>query len=140
MKVLRFKVWVIPEKKMYYRGYQKLLYVLLCEDDHGVNDGKGKPVKRASYDDCQMLEGSSVFDKNRKEIYEGDIVRVSYQGHFFIDTVDAIADMFGSKNIHPLQSMLLRNGIKGNPENLDLEVLGNYYEHPGLLNSARQSA
>ena len=124
---------------MYYRGYQKLLYVLLCDDDHGANDGKGKPVKHASYDDCQMLEGSSVFDKNRKEIYEGDVVKVSYQGKSFMDTVDAVADMFGSKNIHPLQSMLLRNGIKGNPENLEIEVLGNQYENPELLKSAHKS-
>ena len=118
---------------MYYRGYQKFLHVLLCEDDHGANDGKGMPVKRASYDDCQMLEGSSVLDKNRREIYEGDIVKISYQGKSFIDAVDSIADMFGSKKIHPLQSLLLRNGIKGNPENLEIEVLGNRYEHPKFL-------
>ncbi len=137
MKDLRFRVWVIPEKKMYYRGYQKLLYVLLCEDDHGENDGKGKPVKRAGYDDCQMLEGSSVLDKNRKEIYEGDIVKILYQKKIFVDLVDSVADMFGSKKIHPLQSVLLRNGIKGNPENLDIEVIGNHYESPELLRVAR---
>ncbi len=133
MKDLRFRVWYIPEKKMYYRGYQKLFHVLLCEDDQGANDGKGKPVKRAKYDDCEMLEGSSVLDKNRNEIFEGDIVKVSYQGKSFIDRVDAIADMFGSKKIHPLQSLLLRHGVKGNPENLDMEVIGNRYENPELL-------
>ena len=133
MKDLKFKVWFIPEKKMYYRGYQKFLHVLLCEDDHGENDGKGKPVKRAKYDDCELLEGSATYDKKRHEIYEGDIVRVLYQGRSFVDTVDSIADMFGSKKIHPLQSLLLRRGIKGNPENLDIEVLGNRYENPELL-------
>ena len=133
MKNLRFRVWYLPENKMYYRGYQKLLHVLLCEDDRGANDGKGQPVKHASYDDCEMLEGSSVLDKNRVEIYEGDIVRIFYQGKKFKDVVDSVADMFGSKNIHPLQSLLLRNGIKGNPENLEMEVLGNRYEHPKLL-------
>ncbi len=132
MKDLRFRVWYIPEKKMYYRGYQKLFHVLLCDDDHGANDGKGKPVKRASYDDCEMLEGSSVLDKNRVEIYEGDIVQVSYQGKKFKDVVDSIADMFGSKKIHPLRSLLLRHGITGNPENLDIEVIGNRFETPGL--------
>ena len=133
MKDLRFKVWYLPEKKMYYRGYQKLLHVLLCEDDHGANDGKGQPVKRAGYDDCEMLEGSSVLDKNRQEIFEGDIVKVSYKGKNFVDTVDSIADMFGSKKIHPLQSMLLKNGVQGNPENLDIQIIGNRYENPALL-------
>ena len=118
---------------MYYRGYQKLFHVLICEDDHGANDGKGQPVKRASYDDCEMLEGSLVFDKNRVEIYEGDMVRVSYQGKHFKDVVDCVADMFGSKNIHPLQSLLLRHGISGNPENLDIETIGNRYENPELF-------
>lgn len=133
MKDLKFRVWHIPEKKMYYRGYQKLLHVLLCEDDHGTNDGKGTPSKRAKYDDCELLESSSVFDKNRHEIYEGDIVKASCRGLSFVDVVDSIADMFGSKNIHPLQSMLLRHGIDGNPENIDIEVIGNRYENPELL-------
>ena len=133
MKALRFRVWYIPEKKMYYRGYQKFLHVLLCDDDHGANDGKGKPVKRAKYDDCQMLEGSSALDKKGREIYEGDIVKVFYQGKSFVDFIDSIADMFGSKNIHPLQSLLLRYGINGNPENLDVEIIGNRYENPELL-------
>jgi uncharacterized phage protein (TIGR01671 family) len=132
MKELRFRVWHLPEKRMYYRGYQKLLYVLLCEDDHGTNDGKGRPVKRARYDDCEMLEGSSVLDKNRVEIYEGDIVQISYKGKIFKDVVDSIADMFGSKKIHPFQNLLLRHGISGNPENLNIEILGNIYEAPEL--------
>ena len=133
MKELRFRVWYIPEKKMYYRGYQKLFHVLLCENDQGANDGKGRPVKRASYDDCEMLEGSSVLDKNRAEVYEGDIVRVLYQEENFKDVVDSVADMFGSKKIHPLQNLLLRHGIAGNPENLDIEIIGNLYENPELL-------
>ncbi len=133
MKTLKFKVWHTTEKKMYYRGYQRLLYVLLCEDDHGVNDGKGKPVKRAKYDLCELLESTTVYDKHNREIYEGDIVKIGYKGEFFKDVVDSVADMFGSKNIHPLQSILLRHGIKGNPENLYVEVLGNRYENPELL-------
>ena len=133
MKNLRFRVWYLPEKKMYYRGYQKLLHVLLCENDHGTNDGRGKPVKRARYDDCEMLEGSSALDKKGHEIFEGDIVKVSYQGKIFVDFVDSVADMFGSKNIHPLQSLLLRHGITGNPENLGVEIIGNRYENPELL-------
>ena len=80
-----------------------------------------------------MLEGSSVLDKNRMEIYEADIIRVTTQGKSFVDVVDSVADMFGSKKIHPLQSVLLRHGITGNPENLDIEVVGNKFETPELL-------
>ena len=118
---------------MYYRGYQKLLHVLLCDDDKGTNDWKGKPVKRASYDDCELLESTTFYDKNRTEIYEGDIVRVNYQGRIFEGLVDYVPDMFGSQRKHPLQSVLLKQGIQGNPENLDVEVIGNRFETPQSL-------
>ncbi len=132
MKELKFRVWHKEEKKMYFRGYQKLLHVLLCEDDRGEADGKGKPVKRASYEDCELLESTCFFDKKRKEIFEGDIVRVNYKGKVFTDVVSAVPDMFGSKNIHPLENVLSKHGIKGNPDNLEVEVLGNKYENPEL--------
>lgn len=133
MKDLKFRVWHKKEKKLYYRGYQKLFHVLLCEDDLGGNDGKGKPVKRASYEDCELLESTSFFDKSRKEIYEGDVVRIQYKGQIIQGEVTYIPDMFGSKKLHPLKSVLEKNGISGNPENLEAEVLGNRFENPELL-------
>lgn len=133
MKPLHFKVWHFKENKMYYRGYQKFLWVLLCEDDQGVHDGKGSPVKRASYDDCDLLEGTSFIDLKGQEVFEGDIVRVKYKDLVFVDTVRYVPDMFGSKNIHPLESILAKRGIKGYPQNIDVEILGNKYENPELL-------
>lgn len=115
---------------MYFRGYQKLLHVLLCEDDKGAADGRGKPVKRAGYEDCELLESTLLLDKNRREIFEGDIVRIRYKEKFFQDVVGSVPDMFGSKRVHPLQNILLKQGIQGNPENLEIEVLGNKYESP----------
>lgn len=135
MKDLKFKVWHLKEKKMYYRGYQKFLHGLLCEDDQGKNEGKGHPVKRASYGDCIFLETTTFFDKKGREVFEGDIVRIRHDGREFIDVVDSVPDMFGTKNIHPLQSVLERHGIKGNPERLDAEIIGNQYEHSNLIPS-----
>jgi hypothetical protein len=73
-------------------------------------------VKRASYEDCEFLETTTFFDMNRNEVYEADIVRVTFKGQTFEDIVDYVPDMFGSKRIHPLQSVLSRHGIQGNPE------------------------
>ena len=118
---------------MYYRSYQKLLHALLCGDDGGENEGRGRPVQRASYEDCEFLESTTFLDKNRQEIFEGDIVRIVYKGNTFTDIVGSVPDMFGSQKIHPLRSVLERHGIQGNPDNLDVEVLGNRYETPELM-------
>ena len=128
MKDIRFRVWHVKEKRMYYRGYQKFLHVLLCEDDHGENEGRGKPVKRASYADCIFLESTGLFDRHQREIFEGDLVRVRYKGLDFQGLVDEVPDMFGTKKLHPLNTLLKEHGILGNPENLDLEVVGNEYD------------
>ena len=129
MKDLKFRVWHKKEKKMYFRGYQKLFHVLLCEDDEGANEGRGRPLKRASYEDCELLESTGLLDKNHKEIFEGDIVSVRYKDSSFTDTVGSVPDMFGSRKIHPLQSVFIKQGITGNPENLDVEVVGNRFFH-----------
>ena len=122
---------------MYYRGYQKLLHVLLCDRDPRDGDGAGKPVKRASYGDCLLLESAGLEDKNRREIFEGDIVRVRWQDREFTGTVGSVPDMFGTRKLHPLQSLLKQHGIAGNPDNLDFEVLGNEFENPELLDLCR---
>ena len=133
MKDLRFRVWHVKEKKMYYRGYQKFLHVLLCDDDHGENDGRGKPVKRAYYGDCVFLESAGLVDKQGREVFEGDIVEVEYKTMRFQGVVGPIPDMFGTKKLHPLNDLLKAHGILGNPENLALQVLGNEYENEDLL-------
>jgi uncharacterized phage protein (TIGR01671 family) len=132
MKDIRFRVWHLKDKRMYYRGYQKFFHVLLCDDDRGENEGKGKPVRRAFYGDCVFLESTGLYDKRQREIFEGDVVRVLYKGKEFHGPVDEVPDTFGSGKVHPLRGLLKKNGIAGTPENLDLEVLGNEYENPEL--------
>lgn len=127
MKELKFRVWHKKEKRYYWRGYQKLTHVLLCDDDKGTAEGKGIPVKRASYEDCELFEGTTFFDKHRVEVYEGDRVRITYRGRTFEGTVDYIPDMFGSKALHPLESVLKPNGIAGNPSDIEAEIIGNRY-------------
>jgi uncharacterized phage protein (TIGR01671 family) len=131
MKDLRFKVWHLKENKMYFRGYQKFLHALLCEDDKGANSGNGKPVRRASYADCVFLESTGLRDKNNQEIFEGDIVRIRYKDREFQDIVEYVPDTFGVK-VHPLQTILKKQGIIGDSEKLEIEILGNEYETPEL--------
>ncbi len=128
MRDIQFRVWHLKEKKLYYRGYQKVSYVLLCEDDRGKNEGKGIPVKKASYADCAFLETTSLFDKKGTEIFEGDIVKLRTQTKVYEGAVGDVPDMFRSRKIHPLQSLFEEHGIR-EEDVLEIEVVGNQYEH-----------
>jgi uncharacterized phage protein (TIGR01671 family) len=131
MKDTRFRVWHLKDRRMYYRGYQKFLHALLCEDDRGENGGKGRPVKRAGYADCVFLESTGLTDRFQREIFEGDVIRVRHAGGEFTGVVDAVPDTFGSR-VHPLAALFRRHGVPANPERIEVEILGNEYENPEL--------
>lgn len=123
----KFRVWHRPEKKLYYAGYQKLFSVVLCDDDHGANDGRGIPVKDAHYDDCDFLQGTGVLDVTGREIFEGDYVKVKTREQEAVGIVDNIPDMYKSRGLHPMQELLDQLGIK--PEDdVTFEIVGNRYE------------
>jgi len=134
MREIKFRVWYRKDSKMYYRGYQKLFHVLLCENDFGKNEGKGTPVKKARYDDCEMMEGTGILDKRGYEIFEGDIIQIFAKDGYYQGVLDQIPDMFRSRGLHPLQSLLDQYKIKESSEDLEFEVLGNIYEHPQKSN------
>ncbi len=127
MMNLNFRVWHVKEKKLYYRGYQKTFHVLLCDDDRGTNEGKGVPVKRAGYGECQFLQGTTVMDESGKEIFEGDIVKIRHASGVFEGVVKDVPDMFRSRRLHPLHEMLQECGI-ADDEPLSIKITGNIYE------------
>ena len=127
MRDIQFRVWHLKEKKLYYRGYQKVSHVLLSDDARGKNEGKGLPVKKASYADCEFLETTSLFDKNGTEVFEGDIVKLRTRAQSYKGTVGEVPDMFRSRKIHPLQSLFDEHGIR-EEDVLEIEVIGNQYE------------
>ena len=137
MKELKFRVWHLRENRMYYRGYQKFFHVLLCDEDPEGRYGGGKPVRRASYGDCLLLESTGLEDKNCREVFEGDIVRVRSREKEFTGVVGSVPDMFGTRKRHPLHGLLKQHGITGNPDTLEIEVLGNEFEDPELLNTCK---
>jgi uncharacterized phage protein (TIGR01671 family) len=131
---IHFRAWYQPERKMYPRAYQKWFYVLLCEDDGGTNNGKGRPVKRAPYDTCTLMQSTGLVDERGKEIFEGDVLEVHIRATKHLDVVDDIPDMYRSRKLSPLQSMLDRLGISSE-EITALKVLGNIHETPELVSN-----
>ncbi|MCB9800012.1 MAG: hypothetical protein H6757_04560 [Candidatus Omnitrophica bacterium] len=125
---IRFRAWHLKENKMYFSAYQKILSVLLCDDDKGSNEGKGLPVKEVSYEDCVLMQSTGLFDKNGVEIFEGDLVRIFLNQDIFEGEIREIPDMYKSRRLHPMQSMLEKIGLQDSVQDLTFEVIGHRYE------------
>ncbi len=112
---------------MYYAGYQKLFSVLLCDDDHGTNQGRGLPVKNVSYDDCEFLQATDIFDCHGREIYEGDRILISTHGRTCEGVFESVPDMYKSRGLHPLQELFDRLALPADAS-MTFQILGNKYE------------
>lgn len=117
---------------MYFRAYQKWRFILLC-DAGGEADDKGRPARRARFEDCVLMQGSSVWDKREKEIFEKDIVRLRCQGRIYEGEITEIPDMFKSRGLHPLQVFLDQHGIVDGEKDWEWEIIGNRFTNPELL-------
>ena len=132
MREIKFRAWHIPESKMYFRAYQKLFHVLLCEDD-GTPEGRGKPVLRARFGDCVLMETASVTDRNGREVFEGDVVRIRAGGRVAEGVFESVPDTFRSRRLHPLHELCERHGVRAGDPGLELEVVGNKFERGPVL-------
>lgn len=135
MREIKFRAWNKALKKM---SYKVNLYAL----------GKDGYIDRAQLDnencmrtiglDCEVMESTGIFDKNKKVIYDGDVlldtlttVRLCVRfGHnrsgaytgWYVEYLNIDRDNFGTIN-----------GDYNTSTNSQLEVIGNIYESPELL-------
>jgi uncharacterized phage protein (TIGR01671 family) len=127
MRNIKFRAWDKDNKKIYdwkhiYNIYRRV------DDSIGVTIAldNGASFKLIN---VKLLLYADSKDKNGKEIYEGDIVRANiyiddhiylkvyyHNGCFIIDYKDSEADYFCVGDFYG-----------------SLEVVGNIYENPGLL-------
>ena len=109
MREIKFKCWDKVDKQMFHN--------LVNFGSESINDF----FKEKQY---IFLQYTGLKDKNGKEIYEGDMVRIQYVDNNFND-VDKVEKVFltrrtGDYYIYEYMSN-------------ELEVIGNIYENPELL-------
>lgn len=82
-----------------------------------------KYYSERSLDDVILMQYTGLKDKNREEVYEGDIVKNDYRG-------------IGTVSICETDAYLVKNNLKQicyPLQNVKVEVIGNIYENPELL-------
>ena len=117
---LKFRAWDKLEKRFIYpnKGYQGHYVLDLNGRFQNLQNGSGG-------DEYVVQQWSGEFDKNKKEIYEGDIVRVTSEEwsneNFLAEVIFSEASFL---------SKIDDNDIRGLWGGDDIEVMGNIFQLP----------
>ncbi|WP_316605925.1 YopX family protein [Streptococcus pluranimalium] len=132
MTVPKFRAW-------YKKGTLPMLKVNLISFDQQFTDvyiddeAVAETEMSFDFDDVILMQSTGLFDKNGVEIYEGDIIVAMSQGVKAIGEVKRRID--GCWLMHPAWQ---HGELWHIVENVDtgetgVEVIGNIYEHPELV-------
>lgn len=86
------------------------------------------------FNDCDLMQYTGLKDKNGKEIYEKDIVL--HDGYISVVSWGKIAHGFKLKTDTSINNKFGKIKYYSLPHSKKIEVIGNIYENPELLNNA----
>ena len=123
----KFRVWDKLDKEIYEVGE--------IHWSRGEFDfiGDGITFKRDA-DEVELMQSTGLFDKNGKEIFEGDIVQ--FEDYYEVSdslyiNKGIIEWCQGGFHVTNRDSVLMEDLLDG--DSLDVTIIGNIYENPELL-------
>lgn len=126
MREIKYRMWNKKEKKMYKVG------VLDFDDEKAyIKNYLSYTVSNYMFEDIELMQYTGLHDKNGKEIYEGDIVDVTRPCIYETGTIIFKNGCFFIKVKETLLALW-----ECEPNNYELEVVGNIYENNDLLKGA----
>ncbi|HEL2310505.1 TPA: hypothetical protein U0928_000252 [Streptococcus suis 11538] len=129
--ISKFRVWEPYYKKMFTNDK-----IIIWNGNVYVNDADKITVDNMrgwSIDDKYLMQSTGLIDVNGKEIFEGDVVLQNKWRKVAVSFgTQEVEENFGDKRIFQGFNLYLGGGY---PEAVmcELEIIGNIYEHPELM-------
>ena len=125
MRKIKFRAWDKKDKEMYHNIQKGIKFSDLSH--YTFNEFLGFPEGMGDYHKYEVMQFTGLHDKNKKEIYEGDIVKGDWSviNDISIGEVMFYGGAFRFKPAgQPLEFAHYRK---------ECEVVGNIYENPEIL-------
>lgn len=135
MREIKFRAWDNLKKEMIAEGYHVIgESTMFGEIDQWVQEHRGKTPSLEYFNHIIETQFTGCIDKNGKEIYEGDIVKGGTDYTKYVnETYDVSVVEYANHGFWIKDESFGWEG-EGLWDWNDLEVIGNIYEHPHLLN------
>lgn len=126
---MRFRAWHKPMQRM-----SEVLAISFERQKVKIRHLRGTTHMTVPFDDVELMQSTGLFDKNGKEIFEGDIVKVT-DGDERTDFSDGgIGTICGLDELYMWYiDGQVQNGLFDINQEYYIEVIGNIYQNPELL-------
>ena len=129
----RYRAWIKEEKRMFFSDD---ILAIDYENEEIVTQQvyfeNGLPDDRFIYcyktDEIELMQSTGLKDKNGKEIFEGDIVKMAKDVYSEPTYYEVVRHRGGAYRLESKQ-----HGCELWLRHTDCEVVGNIYENPELL-------